>query len=98
MTRSVGFRAEAAVEASDVRRWYESRRPGLGTEFVEALEHTVARIAENPATFPKVHGTIRRAVLRRFPYAVYFRPTGDTVVVLAVHGRQHPERWQSRAQ
>ena len=77
--------------------WYESRRLGLGTQFVEALEHTVARIAENPATSPKVHGAVRRAVLRRFPYAVYFRPVGDIVVVLAVHGRQHPERWRSRA-
>lgn len=96
MIQSVRFRAEAAAEASDALRWYESRRPGLGTEFVEAVDRTVSRIAENPVAFPKVRGEVRRAVLPRFPYAVYFRLVGDTVVVLAVHGRQHPERWQSR--
>lgn len=97
MTRSVLFRAEAVAEASDVRRWYESRRSGLGTEFAEAVDDTVLRIAENPATFPEVRGEVRRAVIPRFPYAVYFRLAGDTVVVLAVHRRQRPERWQSRA-
>ena len=97
MTRSVRFRAEAAAEASNARRWYESRRRGLGTESVEAADQTVSRIAENPATFPEVRGEVRRAVLPRFLYAVYFRLAANTVVVLAVHGRQHPERWQSRA-
>lgn len=71
--------------------------PGLGTEFVEAVDDTVSRIAENPMAFPKVRGEVRRAVLPRFPYAIYFRLADDVVVVLAVHGRQHPERWQSRA-
>ena len=36
----------------------------------------------------------RRAVLLRFPYAVYFRLDRETLVVLAVHGRQDPARWQ----
>ena len=38
------------------------------------------------------------AVLRRVPYAVYFRVAGDVVVVVAVHGRQHPSQWQGRSQ
>ncbi|MXZ73267.1 MAG: type II toxin-antitoxin system RelE/ParE family toxin [Acidobacteria bacterium] len=97
MICSVRFLTEAAAEASDALRWYESRRSGLGTEFVEAVDHTVSRIAKNPVAFPKVRGEVRRAVLSRFPYAVYFRLVGDAVVVLAVLGRQHPERWQSRA-
>lgn len=32
-----------------------------------------------------------------FPYAVCFRVVGDDIVVLAVHGRQPPRHWQSRA-
>jgi hypothetical protein len=46
--------------------------------------------------FPSVRGQTRRAVLKRFPYAVYYRQTNDQIVVLAVHGRQDPKRWQSR--
>jgi hypothetical protein len=55
------------------------------------------RIAANPLTFPRVHDETRRAVLSRFPYAIFFRVSPDAVVVLAVHGRQHPARWKSRS-
>jgi plasmid stabilization system protein ParE len=49
------------------------------------------------AAFPCVHGAVRRLVVRRFPYAVYFREAGDEVLVLAIHGRQDPRRWQKRS-
>jgi hypothetical protein len=35
-------------------------------------------------------------VLRRFPYAVYFREQGVEILVIALHGRQDPQRWQQR--
>jgi plasmid stabilization system protein ParE len=57
----------------------------------------IARIAETPFAFPRVHGDTRRAVLRRFPYAIYFRILDDDIVILAVHGRQDPQRWKSRS-
>ena len=80
-----------------MQQWYDGRRQGLGREFGVAVEGLIARIAESPLAFPRVHRETRRAVLTRFPYAVYFRPTDVEVVVLAVHGRQHPSRWKSRS-
>ena len=97
MRCSVYFRPEAEVEVLESQHWYEGRRRGLGAEFEEGVAETVSRVAENPLAFQKVHGETRRAVLRRFPYAIYFRLTGDQVVVLAVHGRQHEKHWQSRS-
>jgi len=79
------------------RQWYDERAPGLGRAFGEVLTAVITRLAANPRQFPHVHGDTRRAVLSRFPYAVYFRETTDTVVVLAIHGRQDPQRWQSRS-
>jgi len=93
---AVVFRPQAEDEALQVRRWYESRRPGLGHEFGEELDAVVERIAADPLLFPRVHGETRRVVLSRFPYALYFRMDSAAVVVLAVHGRQHPSRWQRR--
>ncbi len=49
-----------------------------------------------PRHFPRVRGDIRRGILSRFPYAVYFRLSETGIIVLAVHGRQDPARWQSR--
>jgi plasmid stabilization system protein ParE len=94
--RQVVFRPQAADDASEVQAWYESRRAGLGHEFGQAVDGLIARIATNPFLFHRVHGEIRRAVLSRFPYAVYFRPAGYQIVVLAIHGRQHPSRWKTR--
>ena len=96
MQRRVVLRPEAEGEALSVRQWYEARRPGLGRAFGETLEQVILRVAANPFAFPKVHNDTRRAVLPRFPYAVYFRDAGEVIVVLAVHGRQHPRRWQLR--
>lgn len=97
MSRAVRFRPQAEAEALEVRTWYEGRRDGLGQEFGAAVDQVVDRITENPLAFPIVRGETRRATLRRFPYAVYFRILDDDVIVLAVHGRQHQRRWQSRS-
>ena len=96
MTRRVVFRPEAAAEALDTRNWYEGRQPGLGAAFRKCLDDTIEQIARDPSRFRRVRGETRRALLDRFPYAVYFRATADDVVVLAVHGRQHPLNWQRR--
>jgi plasmid stabilization system protein ParE len=96
VSRPVRFRPEAEAEVLETHQWYEQRRRGLGTEFDTGLMNVVQRIAENPFQFPRVRGEIRRAVLSRFPYAVYFRIHVAEIIVLAVHGRQDPGRWQSR--
>jgi plasmid stabilization system protein ParE len=96
VSRAVSFRPQAESELLEVRAWYESRREGLGQEFGAAVEHAVDRIAESPLTLPIVRGETRRAILRRFPYAIYFRMLDSDIVVLAVHGPQHERRWQSR--
>ena len=97
MNRRVEFRPQAAAEAVEVREWYEGWRAGLGGRFATALTEAIERIAANPLLYLRVRGETRRAVLTRFSYAVYFRESGNDVVVLAVHGRQHPRRWQSRS-
>jgi plasmid stabilization system protein ParE len=97
VTRVVVFRPQAEQEALDVRRWYEARRAGLGDEFGAEVDAAIVRIAENPLLFPRVRGETRRAVLNRFPYALYFRVAAEMVVVLAVHGRQDPSHWHRRA-
>jgi plasmid stabilization system protein ParE len=96
MKRTVSFLPEALKDLTETQRWYASREPGLGQAFAEAIAEAVERIVLDPATFPCVHGAVRRLVVRRFPYAIYFRDVGNEILVLAVHGRQDPRRWQDR--
>ena len=97
MTPRLVFRPEAEAELLDARAWYEGERVGLGAIFATAVETTVTAILENPLAYPRMKGDTRRALVRRFPYAVYFRPIGDEIIVLAVmHGRRLPRHWRSR--
>jgi len=97
MNRTVRFLPEALDDLLETQGWYASREPGLAQTFAEAIALAVKRIAQDPAAFPCVHGAVRRLVVRRFPYAVYFREVGDELLVLAIHGRQDPRRWQDRS-
>ena len=97
MIRGVIFRPEAQGEVLAVGRWYDARRAALGVDFAAEVRATVDRIVENPWAYQRVRGETRRAVLNRFPYALYYRVTVEEIVVLAVHGRQDPSRWRRRS-
>ncbi len=64
--------------------WYDEQSTGLGLEFLRAVTAVFAAIGRAPATYPHVRAHTRRALLRRFPYGVFFRETDAEVVVLAV--------------
>jgi plasmid stabilization system protein ParE len=94
--RLVIFRPAASADAREARTWSAERRAEVARRFVANLSASIALIAERPLAFQVVCGETRRVVLGGFPYAVYFRITSTTIVVLAVHGKQEPGRWQSR--
>ncbi len=97
MKRTVRFSPKALEDVLETRHWYARRDACLGLAFAEAIAAAIERIVRVPASFPRVHGEVRRLVVRQFPYAVYFREVGDEILVLAVHGRQDPRRWQDRS-
>ena len=97
MTPRLVFRPQAEAELIEARDWYESQRAGLGQAFTDTVDQAVASIIASPLAHPRVHGETRRLVVRRFPFAIYFRVLTDELVVLAVmHGRQQPQRWRER--
>ncbi|MFQ5739393.1 MAG: type II toxin-antitoxin system RelE/ParE family toxin [Acidobacteriota bacterium] len=98
MTLSVSFRALAQEDIESAISWYGEERPALALEFAESLDVVVARIRETPLQFPTVQGKIRRALLGRFPYGVFFTVAADRIHVLAVvHLHRHPDTWKRRS-
>jgi plasmid stabilization system protein ParE len=90
-------RLAAAADIDDAFLWYGRQRPGLGHDFLAAAQASMDAIAEHPFRHAVVRRDTRRALIRRFPYAIYYRIYGDVVVVVAcMHGRRSPRRWQSR--
>jgi plasmid stabilization system protein ParE len=97
MTRRLVLRPQAAAELDEAAGWYSARARGLGAEFLRAVDAAFAAIERNPLQFPHIHGSIRRAVLRRFPYSIVFTATEEEMVVLSVfHSSRDPKRWRLR--
>jgi plasmid stabilization system protein ParE len=87
----------ADLDVAAAYQWYESEQTGLGREFLEELRNAYDRIAEEPFRYQALQSGIRRALIRRFPYAVYFAVETEAVVVLAVlHASRNPAEWQRR--
>lgn len=98
MDRRVIVRPLAEADLEDAARWYEAERAGLSARLLSDVDQTFSRIAERPLQFPLVAGDLRRALLHTFPYAVYFRPSDDAIVVVALlHLRRNPKVWRGRA-
>lgn len=76
-------------------RHYEGQQSGLGVRFRAELQVAFALVLQFNEAGPVVHHQLRRMMLRRFPYAVYYQLTEQDVVVWAcLHLRGHPRRWK----
>ncbi len=51
--------------------WYEHQRKGLGLEFLNCVENSLAKIQRYPESYPKVRQELRRVLLKRFPYSYF---------------------------
>jgi plasmid stabilization system protein ParE len=91
------IRPEAANDAREAALWYENERPGLGREFLGVVRDVLGRIETMPLRFPIVLEEIRRALLPRFPFGVFFVVDDDRSTVLAImHLRRTPTSWDRR--
>ncbi|MGB3491129.1 MAG: type II toxin-antitoxin system RelE/ParE family toxin [Elainellaceae cyanobacterium] len=91
------FRPEVRDDLSDAYDWYESQRLGLGDEFIDCVDELLNRVCTMPESYAIVYRDVRRAVIKRFPYAVYYRVISSRVVVTAIfHGQRDPKLWRSR--
>ena len=85
MSRTLVIRPEAEDDLADAKRWYDRREDGLGTELVERVEAALDTIRTIPLAPAVVFEDIRRVLVRKFPYAVFY------------HASRDPRGWQSRA-
>ena len=91
------LRDEAESDIRDAYEWYEGKQENLGKSFMLDVELTLDRIEENTELYELVFASTRRALCRRFPYAIYFIVDNLNIVVVAVlHQRRRPSVWQNR--
>ena len=97
MTVEVRLRPEAEQDLLEAALWYEANELGLGGQFLEQVQATLAGIADQPAAYTVVHNSVHRALVKRFPFGVFYTIEDEGVVVVAVlHGSRHPRAWRQR--
>ena len=99
MTRHLIVSVEAEQELAQAFEWYEQRRPGLGVEFVDAIELALDAIEERPEAWPiwQRGYPYRKYVLRRFPFVIFFTAeTASIRVVAFAHAKRKPGYWLGR--
>ncbi len=80
---------------NDGAAYCEGEEPGLGERFIRSLGQARLRLEDYPAIGQHVERGVHRLLVTGFPYAVYYRPEADRVLVVAiVHSSRHPDFWK----
>jgi plasmid stabilization system protein ParE len=97
MIKTVIYTPDADADVVEAYLWYESREPGLGEEFLRCVEACITMLQRHPLMHRIAVDSFRRALIRRFPYEIFYEPSSDQLTIYAVFQcSQDPEKWMSR--
>lgn len=95
--RTFRVEPEADEDLFQAANWYDEQRPGIGWEFLAAMEALLRAVQERPDSFPEEQPGVRAALRRPWPYKVYFQVTEEATRVFAViHAHRNPYTWRTR--
>lgn len=87
----------AEKDIHEAALWYKNIRTNLGHEFIESIDSSIKLIQQLPESFPKVYKNIRRILLKRFPFGIFYLIDKKKIIILAVfHVSRDPRSWKTR--
>ena len=93
----IRFLPEADTDLAEARVWYGLQRDGLDVELMWQIDETLHRISNAPRRFRLIHRHLRRAIVKKFPFAVFYEVSKNEIVVFAMfHARRNPKHLTSR--
>ncbi len=91
------YHPDAEAELIEAAQFYEQRVSTLGAQFLDAVDKAIRTIVHAPERSTFIDADVRRYLMPRFPYAIYYRVTADQIRILALkHHRRHPDYWRYR--
>jgi plasmid stabilization system protein ParE len=84
MSLRVEFLSGADADLQEIFNRFEDYREGFGTEFITVVDAYLARIAAFPEIAPVYLAGIRRQVMQRFPYGIFYQAGPMRIVVAAI--------------
>ena len=91
------FHPEAELELIEAAVYYENHVPGLGERFEAEIRYATDLLLDQPEIGTSVGPDLRKFILTRFPFTLYYSVIGDVLCIEAVaHQSRHPGYWKSR--
>lgn len=93
------LRPDAEADVTAASDYYREASPELVDEFIDELDRLLTRLSEFPRSAQQVEGypSVRRALMRRFPFAVFYIVDEDLLLVLRViHTSRSPRDWPTK--
>ena len=93
----VVFHPEAYDEMLESARFFNDKNPGLGADLINAVQDATRRLANFPKYGPVEHASIRKCLVRGFPFAILYEVLNDRIFIAAVmHQHRRPYYWRHR--
>lgn len=95
---NIEYHPDVESELAEIRDYYEDQLIGLGLEFLNEFERNIFKIASMPSRYMNVKRDVRRSLMRRFPYVIFFRMVSkDTMRITVIkHEKRHPSYGMNR--
>lgn len=93
MTYELRYLPEVEEDTISACAWYEEQSTGLGDEFLRVFYGRSHQLIRQPFSGRKVFNTLRRCLLPRFPYALYYKVAKGQIIVFGLfHCARDPRR------
>ena len=92
MAESIILRPEAINDLLIAKTWYDSQYAGLGRRFVEEFDRRMILLSTNPLIGHSFFESVRKIVMRKFPFTIFYIPEEQQIVILAcLHSKRDPQ-------
>jgi hypothetical protein len=91
MSYKVSILSEAEVDIDNAFIWYESKQMNLGNKFFKIIAESINYISKNPIGSEEIYKGIRRYVIKKFPYGIYYKVNSelkDIQIIGVIHFRR----------
>jgi hypothetical protein len=95
---NIRFVSIAEDELVDAFSWHEMQAPGIGYEFLAEFDRALDRIGQYPESASANRDGMRRVLINRFPYGIWYALEEDIVVYAIAHLHREPHYWLDRTE
>jgi plasmid stabilization system protein ParE len=78
----------AFLEIEDAKEYYNLQKSTLGDTFKDDVKKSIENIKQFPTLYPNITNNIKRCLLHRFPFSIFYAISDDTILILSV-AHQH---------